>query len=652
MSTNMIPLGIKGFRGSDWDNAGERLFVVKDKAIWVSSDRGATFQPWPAWQPSNCPDDGYGYYGFPILLMIPSRIADEPERMLVSPLGSQRLFECADINAADPQFVAADLPGIDVRTQDAGVFNGFAEDAQGTLYVGWYSIFVPSVNDEAPMAVLFRKRRDDASWTQIKTWSARHIHAVRVNPYNSWLYVVLGEPYNNNQGTDPAKVFRSKDGGQTWTCVTDTWGIKRIGDVGLYFATIGFIRDRVILGEDTDWERGRIYQFIDYDSDAGPPFVTVQSYETAHPAEFFLGATSMGDKLYFASQFMSKIGPRRPDGGYDYPATTRCISTRDGLEWKKEIETDSDGHNLGILTYHPERGNKLVISLSGGESNQSGYAIDMAAPIMFYNSTSQPSAQPWASAILDASGNCTDAQSGTFAPPSPWTDIVVARSRGVLFYCASTENAYTGSLGEDGSYTPAGPLRPIGSWTHVVTAARGWLFFYNASEGYYRTVHLDSNGNLGTWCEQKTCWKKWTHVVGTANGDMLFYRTDDAVAATGYVDSNGNYCDVGLESRIIAGWDHIVASGKGGLFFYRKADGMWSTALLDPGSHGFVCTASGFGFSRTWTHLLGTSQGALLFYNSQNGNLFAAHLTDAGRYIDCGHNTTTVNSGWTNVSGS
>ena len=85
----------------------------------------------------------------------------------------------------------------------------------------------------------------------------------------------------------------------------------------LYFSTLGFIpnTNRVVIGEDTDFVPGRIWFFDDDGRDGTDhkkprPFHLKPSYDepsySAHnDGEFFLGAVSMGDKLYFASQFLA-----------------------------------------------------------------------------------------------------------------------------------------------------------------------------------------------------------------------------------------------------------------------------------------------------------------------------------------------------------
>ena len=386
---------IAGFRGSDWDNAGKNLYAVRYETkkqcdvIHRSKDRGRTFKPWCD-LPFVPEADLSQYYWYSIPLMIPSKVNDdEPDQMLISPIGSQTLYRCADISQESPRFDPVLTPG-GADPGRAGVFNGFAEnkidgiDFDGTVYVGWYAIYSGS-----NQALLYKATAADSytTWQLMNHWHARHIHAVRVNPYNGYLYVVLGEPNLNYAGEAPtaadaaliggedaAKIMRSKDGGGSWFTITNTWDIEvKVVEgnwLGLYFSTLGFVpgTNRVVLGEDTDWVQGSIFYFDDDDREGnsdpiGPQLI----YTTDNAGEFFNGAVTMGDKLYFASQFLA------PTKGV---TSTKCVSTTDGISWKVEQVCGSTeyasnpGPNscLGVFTYHPERGGRLIYSLSTSDS--------------------------------------------------------------------------------------------------------------------------------------------------------------------------------------------------------------------------------------------------------------------------------------------
>ncbi|HET9640876.1 MAG TPA: hypothetical protein VFP12_16905 [Allosphingosinicella sp.] len=372
---------LKGFRGSDWNNAGTKIFAVRSEKgtdlkyrdhIYRSAD-GITFET------SSCGtlpelqnDNPYFWYALP--LFIPTaKFGDATEKMLISPINSETIYRCNDISQASLTFTPVLTDTVNAGT--GGIFNGFAEDADRNVYAGWYSIY-----SSQNKAILYKSTRasDYGVWTVLKSWEARHIHTVRVNPYNGYLYVVLGEPRDSttlaSDSADTARIMRSKDGGTSWECVTDTWAMPVMpaapGPIylGLYFATLGFIKNRVVLGEDTDFKRGRIFYFDDDGRDGSDPgsplpFVPQVSYTTCNNGEFFLGAVSLGDRLYFASQFLA------PTTGV---ASTRCVSTADGSNWKVEqicAFTPSAAHaSFGLFTHHPERRGRLIYSLSATDS--------------------------------------------------------------------------------------------------------------------------------------------------------------------------------------------------------------------------------------------------------------------------------------------
>lgn len=129
-----------------------------------------------------------------------------------------------------------------------GHFRGFAIDNRGGIFTGSYYRHGP--------ACLFYSADEGKSWTDIKTFRCRHIHDVGVNPLNNWLYVVTGE-FAGAHFLDAYRVFRSKDGGKTWSVIVEPANITPWGRARPLYLGIGFLGDKVLIssdhGEGSNW---------------------------------------------------------------------------------------------------------------------------------------------------------------------------------------------------------------------------------------------------------------------------------------------------------------------------------------------------------------------------------------------------------------
>lgn len=375
---------LAGFRGSDWDNNenSPSLYAALGLKIYKSIDKGNSFKEWAV-----CPviPNVNSLFGSIFSVMIPTPRKDEHgvrieanDMMLVSPMGSNTLYQCFNINAVPPELIPVIVNNYivngDLRPKDGGVCLGITEDRAGNLYAGWYAL------EPGPMAKLYKcdavdRHLKTSPWREIESWKTRHIHNVKVNPHNDWIYVVLGEPNaSSNASPDAAMIMRSKDGGENWTCVTDTWKSVPTGPeenkYGLYFMAMSFLRNRVIIGEDTNFVNGRIYYFDD-DGRTGsnaPPFLPTLCYTAENPGEYWMGAVTVNDRVFFGSQ--ADVGGY---GGSKNKLTVHCVSTRDFIDWTEHssAEVDSSNNldcNLGQFTYHPDRGNGFLYSLSGAHT--------------------------------------------------------------------------------------------------------------------------------------------------------------------------------------------------------------------------------------------------------------------------------------------
>ena len=135
--------------------------------------------------------------------------------MLYSRYSDNSLWRCADINTSNPAFTKVLTSthmneGTFVFSKgkyDWGTMCNVEEDSSGNLYLAGYAWEEPN-----PSARLYKSTNRGLSWQEIKLWNCRHLHYVKVNPYNGWLYVLTCEHFTGIGFTDSSKAFRSKDG--------------------------------------------------------------------------------------------------------------------------------------------------------------------------------------------------------------------------------------------------------------------------------------------------------------------------------------------------------------------------------------------------------------------------------------------------------
>ena len=155
--------------------------------------------------------------------------------------GGQRLWRMPR-GEAEFHVVSSDL---------GGMLRGFDYHMPtGLLLAGRYS-------ERGPARLL--SSRDGEQWSVLREWDARHIHDVRVNPANDWIYVLVGEG-DPRDTADSHAVYRSKDG------LEFTRLFKRRRP---FFLSVNFYRSLVILGTDHPEGNNGIFAFDD-DGTAGP----------------------------------------------------------------------------------------------------------------------------------------------------------------------------------------------------------------------------------------------------------------------------------------------------------------------------------------------------------------------------------------------
>ena len=133
----------------------------------------------------------------------------------------------------------------------------------GLLLAGRYSAVAPA---------RLLSSRDGEGWSVLSEWDARHIHDVRVNPANQWIYVIVGEGYPRVTG-DSHAIYRSKDGANF---------VRLFKSRRPFFLSVNFCRELVILGTDHPEGGNGIYAFADDGGDGPASPTEIFRFPEAH----------------------------------------------------------------------------------------------------------------------------------------------------------------------------------------------------------------------------------------------------------------------------------------------------------------------------------------------------------------------------------
>ena len=258
---------------------------------------------------------------------------DSRDYVFVSAGATNRLYRSTNYGTSFTEVL--NFPG---RTTYAdGHVIAMTEDADHNLYAAEYADTPPAGGSR-----LWKSTDSGATWSPVsKTWSARHLHAVKWNPYNGWLYVLTGEASDGSQ-TEYQQAWRSKDGGNTWACVVG-WG----SDIyATKYLSIEFINNDVYLGQDHQGgtESDLIQKITD---DGGDHYTPVTVYNNPYPAAIMTSATKLNDTILFSTCSES----------YD-PATCQVVMSKDGITWTVLIAqvVSTTNRYINRLTVHPRNG--------------------------------------------------------------------------------------------------------------------------------------------------------------------------------------------------------------------------------------------------------------------------------------------------------
>ena len=176
----------------------------------------------------------------------------------------------------------------------------------------------------------------------IRRFQTIHLHNVKFNPANGYLYVVTGEWTYGFNNQECERVFRSKDLGQTWSAVISR-PMEVEGQGATVYLPMLFKGNYVYLGSDQGYQPNWIDRFYDDGSDRS--FVGQRVYSFPSDGYFpVISATWLNDTMLFASS------------AEFYSGTQRIIASVDGENWNiiRETSVTKAAHHTNILTSNPK----------------------------------------------------------------------------------------------------------------------------------------------------------------------------------------------------------------------------------------------------------------------------------------------------------
>jgi hypothetical protein len=221
-------------------------------------------------------------------------------------------------------------------SQNDGLYVTLTEDSQGNLYTATYC------NSISPLQPSVLESIDGgATWKIIATFDSVHLHAVKFNPSNGFLYVATSEWTQGYSNTQCERIFRSKDLGQTWSIV-----VNRPAEIQGYgptiYAQILFNDSWVYLGTDKAYQINDIERF--YDNGSNIAFIPQTVYTFPSDCAFpVISAVWLDKTMLFSST------------AEFYNGTSRIVASDDGLNWQiiKDSAVSQSLHHAGVLTSNP-----------------------------------------------------------------------------------------------------------------------------------------------------------------------------------------------------------------------------------------------------------------------------------------------------------
>ena len=315
----VLPTNIPLFMTTDVSSNGTVFAGDNNYQVYRSTDSGLTF--------SNIfsipvQSDPWGVHAGKVWTVF----VDSRDYLLISAGSTNRIYRSTNGGVSFVEVL--NLPG---RSANDGMIISMTEDASGNLYAAEYA--------NVPPARLWKSTDGGATWSSLRSWDARHLHAVKFNSYNGWLYVVIGEDVSGT--TEHQTVWRSKDGGNNWQLI-----VARGSGTDTKYLPIEFIGNDVYLGQDRNGpsDTDDIHRITD--DGVSEPFSPVTVYDNPYLAAIMTFATKLNDTIIFTT---SSEG---------YTATCQVVMSNNGVNWTVLNAQDVSPSYRWIneLTIHPRKG--------------------------------------------------------------------------------------------------------------------------------------------------------------------------------------------------------------------------------------------------------------------------------------------------------
>ncbi len=331
----VTPLTNCSFTANDVDSKGVLWAGDKNFGVWKSTDNGGSFQL--VYKMPGTLEAGNIYGGLVWTVFVDSR-----DNIFVSAGGTGGLFRSTDGGASFAQVLKTN------GTTNESFYISMTEDDVGSLYAVTYT-------SGKAVPYLLKSVDGGANWVRVGNFGVFHFHAIKFNPANHYLYVIIGE----GSTPDAARILRSKDGGASWSLV-----VKRNDNVGTVYLALAFNGNYVYIGQDFPNRLCTIQRF--YDDGSNNQFDTQTVYSPPSDGYMpFISATNIGDSLVFANCAENLNG------------ISRVVSSIDGVNWnviKNQTVTSVD-NRWNFLTVHP-RSDFVFGTIKPGDA----YRINYLAP--------------------------------------------------------------------------------------------------------------------------------------------------------------------------------------------------------------------------------------------------------------------------------